>query len=50
MAILMGESRSLIVAQMLLHQCRYLTRLGMSADCFLGEDEGAIDRNFERAP
>jgi hypothetical protein len=50
MAILMGESRSLIGAQVFLQQCHHFTRLGMSADCFLGEDEGAIDRNFERAP
>jgi hypothetical protein len=50
MAILIAESRSLIVAQVSLQQCRYLTRLGVSADCFLGEDEGAVDRNFERAP
>ena len=50
MAILIAESRSLIVAHVSLQQCRYLTRLGVSADCFLGEDEGAVDRNFERAP
>jgi hypothetical protein len=50
MAILIVESRSLIVAQVSLEQCRYLTRLRVSADCFLGEDEGAIDGNFERAP
>jgi len=48
----MGESasRSLFVAQVLLQQCRNLTGLGMSTDRFLGEDEGTIDRNFERAP